>query len=217
MRAFDLDINLIDPIEQSTYCFKQLFTSFRLGGLLYPDHESLYIESSCPSSTSCDLTRLFRLMCLCLDESHDSLPSVKFGSVQTVDPKSPTFDSAVPIQSYLRNVFLGLDASTSDIYVSKVLALEGVFESTCSSELFRSWQSVNHSRRAQIMQALEPSSASLRTVQTRAAFETLSTSGSPKPSWIPKPKRRCSHLLVEDVLSESTSRPNASSRKPQLY
>ena len=42
--SFDLEIMLSDPLEQATYCFKQLFTSFRLRGIFQPDEEALYLE-----------------------------------------------------------------------------------------------------------------------------------------------------------------------------
>ena len=37
----DLEIMLVDPIEQATYCFKQLFNSFRLRGIFQADEETL--------------------------------------------------------------------------------------------------------------------------------------------------------------------------------
>ena len=42
--SFDLKIMLIDPLEQATYCFKQLFTSFRLRGIFQSHEEALYLE-----------------------------------------------------------------------------------------------------------------------------------------------------------------------------
>ena len=42
--SFDLEILLIDPVEQASYCFKQLFTSFRLRGVFQSDEESIYLE-----------------------------------------------------------------------------------------------------------------------------------------------------------------------------
>ena len=38
----DLDIMLVDPVERATYCFKQLFTSFRLLRWFPSDNESPY-------------------------------------------------------------------------------------------------------------------------------------------------------------------------------
>ena len=42
--AFDLDVMRTDPIEQATYCFKKLFSSFRLRGVLMADEEPSYSE-----------------------------------------------------------------------------------------------------------------------------------------------------------------------------
>ena len=42
--SFDLEILLLDPIEQATYCFKQLFMSFRLRGVFRADEETVYLE-----------------------------------------------------------------------------------------------------------------------------------------------------------------------------
>ena len=42
--SFDLEILLLDPVEQATYCFKQLFMSFRLRGVFRADEETVYLE-----------------------------------------------------------------------------------------------------------------------------------------------------------------------------
>ena len=42
--SFDLEIMLVEPLENAAYCFKQLFTSFRLRGLLQPEEEAVYTE-----------------------------------------------------------------------------------------------------------------------------------------------------------------------------
>ena len=42
--SFDLDVMLVDPMTLASYCFKQLFTSFRFRGVLLADEESLYFE-----------------------------------------------------------------------------------------------------------------------------------------------------------------------------
>ena len=44
LSSFDLDVMLVDPLENAAYCFKQLFTSFRLRGVFQPDEESIYTE-----------------------------------------------------------------------------------------------------------------------------------------------------------------------------
>ena len=42
--SFDLEIFLVDPVEQATYCFKQLFTSFRLRGVVESVEEPVYTD-----------------------------------------------------------------------------------------------------------------------------------------------------------------------------
>ena len=42
--SFDLDTMLTDPLENSYYCFKQLFSSFRLRGVVQAEEETLHME-----------------------------------------------------------------------------------------------------------------------------------------------------------------------------
>ena len=42
--SFDLDVMLDDPISLATFCFKELFTSFRLRGVLLADEETINFE-----------------------------------------------------------------------------------------------------------------------------------------------------------------------------
>ena len=42
--AFDLETLLMDTMEQAAYCFKNLFSSFRLRGVFKSEEESLYME-----------------------------------------------------------------------------------------------------------------------------------------------------------------------------
>ena len=42
--SFDLEILLVDPVEQATYCYKQLFTSFRFRGVVDPGEEPVYTD-----------------------------------------------------------------------------------------------------------------------------------------------------------------------------
>ena len=42
--SFDLEILMVDPMEQASYCFKQLFTSFRLRGVVDSSEETVYAE-----------------------------------------------------------------------------------------------------------------------------------------------------------------------------
>ena len=42
--SFDLEILLVDLLEQASYCFRQLFTSFRLRGVVDSSAETVYAE-----------------------------------------------------------------------------------------------------------------------------------------------------------------------------
>ena len=42
--SFDLNVMLVDPISLATFCFKELFTSFRLRGVLLADEATIYFE-----------------------------------------------------------------------------------------------------------------------------------------------------------------------------
>ena len=42
--SFDLDVMLVNPLERAAYCFKELFTSFRLRGFFNTEDESIYTE-----------------------------------------------------------------------------------------------------------------------------------------------------------------------------
>ena len=147
--SFNLDVMLVDPISLATFCFKELFTSFRLRGVLLADEETIYFEEylsflrklhpniSQPKLLIPDviefvcgqesyrsrpyLMRIFRLSCLCLDDPRVSFPPVKFGTVHTDDPKSPMFDVVTPLQSYLSIVARGAEVFTSvfDLQVSR--------------------------------------------------------------------------------------------------
>ena len=42
--SFDLEILLVAPMEQASYCFRQLFTRFRLRGVVESSEETVYAE-----------------------------------------------------------------------------------------------------------------------------------------------------------------------------
>ena len=189
LSSFDLVVMLVDHLENASYCFKQLFTSFRLRGVFQSDEESVYTEeylsfldvirSSHPDNQQPKLLiviefvsgqealaarphlrRIFRLSCLCLDAPRMSFIPVKFGSHRTDDPLSSMFDVIAPIQSFLGYVGHGLDVLTSDSSVSRFLPLEQSFGNAGLSDVYSRWDSVDHSGRAQIRENLEPKRAS---------------------------------------------------------
>ena len=42
--SFDLETMLVDPLDQATFCFKQLYSSFRLRGVFQASEETVYLE-----------------------------------------------------------------------------------------------------------------------------------------------------------------------------
>ena len=205
--SFDLEILLVHPVEQATFCYKQLFTSFRLRGVIDPGEEPVYtdeylsfvdelrrlhLDMQQPKLLIADaidfiskqdalrtrrhLTRILRLSCLCLDEPRFSFPPFKFGSVKTDDPSCVMFDVLAPIQSYLGNVFRGLDTLASDASISRFLLLEQTFGDTALDSTYSPWDSFDHFGRTQIRDGL---SSSLR-LPTKRGTSRPSTSKSPK-------------------------------------
>ena len=69
----------------------------------------------------------FRLSCLCLDEPFETLPAVKFDSINSDDPTSCHIDTVLPVQSYFYNVHHGVEAVTTDQSVSSIFQLEPTF------------------------------------------------------------------------------------------
>ena len=56
----------------------------------------IYISTHEALQSRPHLARIFRVSCLCLDEDYTSMPTVKFGSVRTDDPKSKLIDTILP-------------------------------------------------------------------------------------------------------------------------
>ena len=102
------------------------------------------------------LLRIFRLSCLCLDESYTRMPIVKFGPVSTDDPKSKLIDTILPVQSFFINVGRGIDALTTSSSASDFLALESTFGDTAFSDTYNPWEGLDHFSRADIVCALKP-------------------------------------------------------------
>ena len=229
--SFDLEILLVDPVEQATYCYKQLFTSFRLRGVVDPGEEPVYTDeyfsfvdelrrlhldmqqpklliADAIDFISIHLTRIFRLSCLCLDEPRFSFPPVKFGSVKTDDPTCIMFDVLASIQSYLGNVSRGLDALTPDASISRFLLLEQTFGHTAHDNTYSPWDSFDQFGRQQIRDGL---SSSLR-ISTKSGTSRPSTSKSPKVVRVSPGKTVAQHS-VSETKETSSSKACSSSGK----
>ena len=42
--SFDIEVILVDPLDQATFCFLHLFTSFQLRGVFQASEEPVYLE-----------------------------------------------------------------------------------------------------------------------------------------------------------------------------
>ena len=232
--SFDLDVMLVDPISLATFCFKELFTSFRLRGVLLADEETIYFEEnlsfldelrklhsniSQPKLPIPDviefvcgqesyLMRIFRLSCLCLDDPRVTFPPVKFGTVHTDDPKSPMFDVVTPLQSYLSNVAHGVEVFTSESSISKFLALEPTFGSTGLRDIYSPWGDLDKFGWAEIDDVIN--SVTPKGPKVSAAEDAPSTSKASASFMVPKPGKRRSHLISDEELNKSAERLNAS-------
>ena len=102
------------------------FPEFDQPTLLIPDTIT-FIMGQTSIQTRPLLLRCFKLACLCLDEPFRSLPTVKFGSVNTDNYASKLIDVILPVQSYFSSVPGSVEAVTSESSISEFLELESTF------------------------------------------------------------------------------------------
>ena len=126
------------------------------------------------------LARIFKLSCLCLDESYVSMPTVKFGPVRTDDPKSKLIDTILPVQSFFINVGRSIDAFTSASSIAKFLSFEPTFGNTAFSDMYSPWDSLNRFDRSEILAALRPGSMKRKTESRKLRFKDLKSNSSSK-------------------------------------
>ena len=119
------------------------------------------------------LPRLFRLSCLCLDESYSAMPTVKFGSVRTDDPKSKLLDTILPVQSFLINVGRSIDVLTTPSSVLEFLSLEPTFGNSGFADTYSPWGGLDYFDRAKILSTLKPASVKRRPEPRRLQFKGL--------------------------------------------
>ena len=102
------------------------------------------------------LLKLFCLACLCLDEPFQTLPPVKFGSVDSDDPTSGFVDVVLPVQSYFQNVPYSVEVVSSDQSVAAFLQLELTFVGVGTSDIYSPWDSADFFGRGEILERLDP-------------------------------------------------------------
>ena len=111
---------------------------------------------------------IFRLSCLCLDESYTGMPIVKFGPDSTDDPKGKLIDTILPVHSFFITVGRSIDALTTSTSASDFLAFESTFGDTAFSDTYNPWEGLDHFGRADILSTLK-SGSSKRRAETRDA------------------------------------------------
>ena len=236
--SFDLDVMLVDPLERAEYCFRQLFTCFRLRVLFHADKESIHTEEYLSFldairhvgiqqtkllitdaidfisgreslGSRTHLQRIFRLSFLCLDEHRLSFSPVKFGSHHTDVPQSPMSDVNAPIQCYYM-FFVDWTFPLQILpFLVKVL-LEQSFGNAGLSDVYSPWDSIDHFGRAQIREIFALIEPRGETTSRTSRTEK---SIAQKTFPVPKPKKQRSHLLPEEELTDSAPRLVASCSK----
>ena len=89
------------------------------------------------------LYRLFTISCLCLDGLFQTLLVVKFNSIKTDDRSSRLADITLPMQSYFKNVPLGIDTLSSNASITKFLSLEATFGVGALNDLYDPFQAID--------------------------------------------------------------------------
>ena len=126
------------------------------------------------------LSRIFRLSCLCLDESYTEMPIVKFEPVITDDPKSKLIDTILPVQSYFIIVGRKVDALATSSSASSFLALETTFGNTALSDTYSPWYELDHFGLANILATLKPGPIKRRAETRDGRLKSLKFGGVSK-------------------------------------
>ena len=148
------------------------------------------------------LLKLFRLACLCLHKPFQTLPTVKFGSLDSDGPPSGFVDVVLPVQSYFRNVPNSIESVNSDQSVAVFLRLEPTFVGVGTSDVYSLWDSVDFFGRVGILEQLDPSSTCRRSQKLDPDSKVCDATKpvSSKKSGVSK---KMSHLLTGNELTQS--------------
>ena len=132
-----------------------------------------YISKHEALRTRPHLTRIFRLSCMCLDEDYTDMPTVKFGSVRTDDPKSKLIDIILPVQSFFINVGHSIDILITASSISEFLAFEPTFGGSAFSDTYDPWEGLNYFDRSSILSALKPNRDTQKSDTRKLRFKDL--------------------------------------------
>ena len=157
-----------------------------------------YISKHEALRTRPHLARIFRLSCLCLDEDYTNMPTVKFGSVRTDDPKSKLIDIILPVQSFFINVGHSIDILTTASSISEFLAFESTFGGSAFSDTYDPWEGLNYFDRSSILSPLKPKRDTQKSDTRRLRFKDL------------KSRKVTKSLLSSSVENSPVKRPSES-------
>ena len=163
------------------------------------------------------LHKIFRLASLCLDEPFQTLPPVKFGSVDSDNPTSSFVDVVLPVQSYFKNVTNGMESVSSDDSIAAFLRLEPTFVGVGTSDVYSPWNSVDFFGCAGNIEQLDPSREYSGT-EDLASTSKPAVASKPDKSKMSGPAKKMSHLLDGKELAHSAKNLlSASCSKFNLY
>ena len=133
-----------------------------------------------------NLFHLYRLCCLCITESHQDLPAIKFQDVDTSDDHCRLSSVILPAQSYLAICPGAIAVCTSESALVKYKELDLQFTSGQLSG--DPWSHVDVFGRASLLKTLTDSFISLKGVppvgvSTSSRASSVSTSAGKKLNW----------------------------------
>ena len=132
------------------------------------------------------LFHLFRLCCLCITESHQELPAIKFHGVDTSSSNCRLAAVILPAQSYLANCPDAISTCTTETALAQYRELEGQF----SSRHFAGdpWVHADMFGRAEFLKKLSSSFKQLKStpivgISTASRSSSVSTTAVRKINW----------------------------------
>ena len=159
------------------------------------------------------LYELFRLSCLCLDVPFPQLLAIKVWNINSEGPTSQLIDLVQPVQAYYANVARGVEVTTGDDSVLKLLALEPNFGNTALSDVYCPWLSVNFFDSAKIQKTLNPTGSCQQDLQSPVKFRETTPMDFPPTVHFPRGKKRGRYQSTSRDRSSSTDSLQAGTSK----